>query len=103
MIGRAVEAEVGRQGFNVMARLGGHGVGRAIHEEPHVHNYYVPWDNKPLWPGLVIAIEPVISAGTGESIDGDDGWVIRTADGAASAHYEHTVVIRRGEPLVLTG
>ncbi len=102
MIGRAVQTEVERQGFNVMPQLGGHGVGRTIHEEPHVHNYYAPSDNKPLTPGMVIAIEPVITTGSGRAVDAADGWTVKTADGADSAHYEHTVVVRRGRPLVLT-
>ena len=83
VIGGAVQSEVERQGFNVMPRLGGHGVGGTIHEEPSVHNYYIPWDNKPLSQGLVIAIEPVISEGSGKSVDAGDGWTVRTADGSS--------------------
>ena len=102
VIGKAVQGEVEAQGFNVMPELGGHGVGREIHEAPQVHNYYAPWDDKLLTPGLVIAIEPVVSAGSGKSVQGADGWTVKTADGADSAHYEHSVVIRHGRPLVLT-
>ena len=102
VIGRAVEAETERQGFSIMPQLGGHGVGRTIHEKPDVHNYYSPSDNEPLTPGLVLAIEPVISAGSGRTAESGDGWTVKTADGTDSAHFEHTVVITRGRPLVVT-
>ena len=101
-IGRAVQTEVERREFSVMPRLGGHGVGRSIHEDPFVRNNYLPWDNQPLHDGLVIAIEPVISAGSRRSVDTSDGWTVETADGAPSAHFEHTIVVTRGRPLVLT-
>ena len=101
-IGRAVQTEVESQGFSVMPQLGGHGVGRTVHEEPFVRNFYVPWDKQRLWPGLVIAIEPVISSGSGGSVTADDGWTVRTADGSPSAHFEHTVVITSGNPIVVT-
>ena len=101
-IGRSIQTAVERQGFNVMPDLGGHGVGRSVHEEPFVPNYYDPWDNRQLHPGLVIAIEPVISGGLGESVTDDDGWTIKTADGAPSAHFEHTVVITQRGPMVVT-
>ena len=101
-IGRAVQNAVEGRGFNVMPRLGGHGVGRTIHEEPFVANYYNPSYDQPLDAGLVIAIEPVISAGSGGSEESGDGWTVRTADGATSAHFEHTLVVTRGRPMVLT-
>ena len=101
-IGRAVQTEVERRGFNVMPELGGHGVGRTIHEEPHVHNYYAPWDSRRLHAGLVLALEPVISSGSGLSADMADGWTVRTADGARSAHFEHTIVVTQGAPIVVT-
>ena len=101
-IGLSIQAEVERQGFRIIPELGGHGVGRSVHEEPFVPNYYDPWDNRQLHPGLVIAIEPVISGGSGESLTDDDGWTIKTADGAPSAHFEHTVVITQRGPMVVT-
>ena len=97
-----MQAEVERQGFNVMPQLGGHGVGRTIHEEPSAHNYYIPWDNQPLSPGLVLAIEPINSGGSGKSVETAGGWTLETADGAPSAHFEHTVVITQKHPIVLT-
>ncbi len=101
-IGRAIQTEVERQGFSVMPELGGHGVGRAVHEEPFVPNYDALWNRQVLWPGLVIAVEPVISSGAGGSVTSDDWWTIRTADGSPSAHFEHTIVITRGDPIVVT-
>ena len=102
VIGRAIQTEVERWGFNVMPELGGHGVGRTIHEDPHVHNYHVPWDNRRLHAGLVLAVEPVISSGMGRSTTRADGWTVETADGARSAHFEHTIVVTQGAPIVVT-
>jgi methionyl aminopeptidase len=101
-IGRAVEREVRRRGFHVVRELGGHGVGRTIHEPPSVPNFADPEARTTLTEGLVIAIEPIISAGSGEVALDRDGWTVRTTDGSLSAHYEHTVVITKGEPLLLT-
>ncbi|MGB7281395.1 MAG: type I methionyl aminopeptidase [Candidatus Acidiferrum sp.] len=101
-IGRAVEREVRRRGFFVVRELGGHGVGRTIHEEPSVPNYADPSARHLLAEGLVIAIEPIIAAGTGRVSLDRDGWTVRTADGSLSAHYEHTIVITRREPILLT-
>ena len=101
-IGRAVEREVHRCGFKVMPDLCGHGVGRSIHEEPLVPNHYDPIRRTRLTEGLVIAIEPIITSGSGRSALMADRWTIRTADRQLSAHYEHTVVITSGNPLLLT-
>lgn len=101
-IGRAVEREVRRQGFSVIRGLAGHGVGRTIHEEPSVPNYYDPFQRDVLTEGMVITIEPMISAGAAYAIQAADGWTLRTQDGSLSAHYEHTLVITRGAPIVLT-
>ncbi len=101
-IGRAVEREVRRRSFNVVPELGGHGIGRTIHERPSVPNYADPRAFATLTEGLVITIEPIIVAGTGAVSLDRDGWTVRTADGTLSAHYEHTVVITKGEPLLLT-
>jgi methionyl aminopeptidase len=101
-IGRAVEREVRRCGFKVMPDLCGHGVGRSIHEEPLVPNHYDPTRRTRLTEGLVIAIEPIITSGSGRSTLMADRWTIRTADRQLSAHYEHTVVITRGDPVLLT-
>jgi methionyl aminopeptidase len=101
-IGRAVEQEVRRQGFTVIRGLAGHGVGRAIHEPPSVLNYFDARQTDRLTDGLVLTIEPIISAGSGDVVEERDGWTIRTRDGSLSAHHEHTIVITKGEPVVLT-
>jgi methionyl aminopeptidase len=101
-IGRAVEREVRWRGFTVVDGLSGHGVGRTIHEEPSVPNCYDPLQPDVLTEGLVLTIEPMISAGSARVVQSPDGWTLRTADGSLSAHHEHTLVIRRGDPIVLT-
>jgi len=101
-IGRAVQAVVEREGFAVVSGLTGHGIGRTIHEEPSIPNTCHPWQKDVLTDGLVITIEPMIAAGSSRPVEAADGWTIRTADGGLSAHHEHTLVITRGEPLILT-
>jgi len=101
-IGRAVEREVRRHGFAVVRGLSGHGVGRTIHEEPSVPNQYNAWQRDVLTEGLVLTIEPMITAGSAEPVTDADGWTIRTRDGSLSAHHEHTLVITRDQPLILT-
>jgi methionyl aminopeptidase len=101
-IGRYVEMEVRRQGFRVIRELRGHGVGRAIHEEPTVPNYCDRWQRDRLTEGLIITIEPIIAAGKGKATMGEDGWTVRTADGSRSAHFEHTIMVTRDQPILLT-
>lgn len=101
-IGRAVEREVRRSGFRVIRELGGHGIGRTIHEEPSVPNFNDPSVKQRLTAGLVITVEPIISMGSGTPVDSSDGWTVKTADGSLSAHYEHTIVITEGAPILLT-
>jgi methionyl aminopeptidase len=101
-IGRTVESVVAGRGYSVCRELSGHGIGRAIHEAPDVPNFEVPGLTEPLSAGLVITIEPIIAAGAGAVLEADDGWTYRTADGSCSAHFEHTLVITDGAPLVLT-
>jgi len=101
-IGRAVEAEVRRRGFTVVHGLGGHGIGRTIHEKPSVPNVYDPRQRDLLTDGLVLTIEPIISAGSSRTVEDRDGWTLRTTDGSLSAHHEHTIVITRDQPVVLT-
>jgi len=101
-IGRAVETEVRRRGFTVLRELSGHGVGRSIHEEPQVPNVYDPRNSRRLTEGLVLTIEPIIAAGASHvKVDGDR-WTTRTVDGSLSAHYEHTLVITRDRPILVT-
>jgi methionyl aminopeptidase len=101
-ISRAVETEVRRRGFTVVRGLSGHGVGRAIHEPPSVPNHFDPWQRDVLTDGLVLTIEPIISAGSARIRQDRDGWTTRTTDGSLAAHYEHTLVITRQRPVVLT-
>jgi methionyl aminopeptidase len=101
-ISRAVETEVRRRGFTVVRGLSGHGVGRAIHEPPSVPNHFDPWQRDVLTDGLVLTIEPIISAGSARIRQDRDGWTTRTTDGSLAAHHEHTLVITRQRPVVLT-
>lgn len=101
-VGREVQREVRANGFSVIRELGGHGIGRTIHEEPAVPNFPDPAAKQILTAGLVITIEPIIAAGSGAVVSGQDGWAVRTADGRPSAHYEHTLVITDGDPILLT-
>ncbi len=101
-IGGAVEREVRRSGFSVIRDLGGHGIGRTIHEPPRVPNYADPQASQILTEGLVITVEPIIAAGSGRPVVAQDGWTVCTADRRPSAHYEHTIVITKGEPILLT-
>jgi len=101
-IGRVIEREVRRNGFSVIRDLGEHGIGRTIHEQPRVPNYPDPAANQVLTEGLVITVEPIIAAGSGRSFVDVDGWTIKTSDRKPSAHYEHTIVITKHEPILLT-
>jgi len=101
-LGGAVEREVQRHGFAVMRELSGHGVGRRIHESPSVPNFRDAATRGVLTPGLVIALEPMITPRPTRVVEDRDGWTLRTANGALSAHHEHTIVIRTGAPLVIT-
>ena len=101
-IGRAVEREVRQRGFSVLAELAGHGTGRRIHEDPVVSNVFHPSDTQPLTDGLVLTIEPLIAERSERVFADDDGWTLRTAGGDLSAHYEHTLVITKEKPILLT-
>lgn len=101
-LGKIVEREVRKSGFTVVRELGGHGIGRTIHEAPHVPNYPDPTARQIMNDGLVITVEPIISAGSGRVFTDKDGWTVRTGDHALSAHFEHTLVITSGAPILLT-
>ena len=101
-IGRAVERVVRADGFTVIRSLGGHGIGRTIHEPPSVPNHFDPWQQDVLTDGLVLTIEPIICAGRDAVSQDDDGWTIRTRDGSVAAHHEHTLIVTRGRPMLLT-
>lgn len=102
-IGRTIQTYVESCGFAVVKDLVGHGVGHAVHEDPRVPNF-VPSNEQPtpLEPGLVIAIEPMVTLGTDQVTVANDGWTILTADGSLAAHQEHTIAITPAGPRVLT-
>jgi methionyl aminopeptidase len=107
-ISRAVQRHVEANGFSVVRELVGHGIGKSLHEDPAIPNF-VPspfqrhqFRNTQLVDGMVICIEPMVNAGTYRVVTRADGWTVATQDGKPSAHYEHTVVVREGEPEILT-
>ena len=102
-IGSAVYDHAVSNGYGVVKRYVGHGVGHDLHEDPEVPNFGTAGRGARLFPGMTIAIEPMINEGTFEVKEKNDGWTVVTADGKLSAHYEHTVLITpEGEPLLLT-
>lgn len=101
-VGAAVQDYVEAQGFSVVRDFVGHGIGRSLHEPPHVPNYGTRGTGDLLLPGMVLAIEPMVNAGVPETSLLGDGWTAVTADGALSAHFEHTVVITQEGPEILT-
>ncbi|MGH7737368.1 MAG: type I methionyl aminopeptidase [Candidatus Tyrphobacter sp.] len=101
-IGADVQEHAERNGFGVVRELVGHGVGREMHEEPNVPNYGRHGTGPRLRPGLVIAIEPMITQGDPGVVIEKDGWTVVTADGRLAAHFEHTVVVTVEGPKILT-
>jgi methionyl aminopeptidase len=101
-IGAAIEAEAAPHGYGVVREYVGHGVGRALHEEPAVPNYGVAGRGQRLARGWVLAIEPMFNLGGPATRMLDDGWTVVTADGSTSAHWEHTVAVTDDGPWVLT-
>lgn len=101
-IGEAVERHALPHGYGVVEELAGHGVGYGVHEDPYVPNYGEKGKGAKLKPGMVIAIEPMFNIGTREIMLDKDGYTYRTADGSLSAHFEHTILITKGAPEILT-
>jgi methionyl aminopeptidase len=101
-IGYAVQEHAEKHGFGVVKELVGHGVGLQLHEKPEVPNYGKRGSGVKLEEGMVIAIEPMINAGKARVKFWDDGWTVSTIDGKPSAHYEHTVAIKKGKPEILS-
>ena len=101
-IGAAVQEMCEAEGYGVVREFVGHGIGRSMHEDPQVPNYGRRGKGQKLKPGMVLAIEPMINAGTAEVQVLKDGWTAVTKDGSWSAHFEHTVAITKDGPLVLT-
>lgn len=101
-IGYAVERYAKKEGFGYPKNLSGHGVGKKVHEEPHVPNFGAPKSGEKLVEGLVIAIEPMFTLGSGELYVGKDGHGYQTKDGSRAAHAEHTVIVTKDGPEIIT-
>jgi methionyl aminopeptidase len=101
-VGHAVQEHVESNGFSVVRSLVGHGIGREMHEEPQIPNYGSPGKGVPLEAGMVLAIEPMVTAGRHGVRMGDDGWAIYAQDGSLAAHFEFTVAITENGPRILT-
>jgi methionyl aminopeptidase len=101
-VGRAVESAAHTCGAAVLRELSGHGIGRALHEFPEVPNWGDPSATTVLREGMVIALEPMLTASPTRVVEEHDGWTMRTHDRTIAVHHEHTLVIRRGAPLLLT-
>jgi len=101
-IGHAIETRVKSRGFSVVRELGGHGVGRGVHEEPFVPNFGKKGTGEELKEGMALAIEPIVNEGSGEVILTEDGYTIKTKDGKRSAHFEHTILITKKGAEIIT-
>ena len=102
-ISRAVQNEAGKRGYNVIYDLTGHGIGRKLHEAPsEILNYYDSRDRRMLNEGLVLAIEPFLTPGIGRVMKERDGWSLSTSDKTIAAQFEHTIIVTKNEPIILT-
>jgi methionyl aminopeptidase len=101
-IGYEVQNHVEKNGMNVVKSLVGHGIGRNPHQEPQIPNFGKKRSGFKLLPGLAIAIEPMVNLGAGDVITASDGWTVKTYDGSNSAHFEHTILITKHKPIVIT-
>ena len=101
-IGEAVQDYVESHGFSVVRDFVGHGIGREMHEDPEVPNYYSPRARQRLHAGMAIAVEPMINLGTYQVKVLADGWTVETVDGLPSAHFENTILITEGDPVMTT-
>jgi methionyl aminopeptidase len=101
-VGAAIQRHVEAAGFTVVRDFAGHGIGRALHEEPQVPNFGEPGTGALLREGMTLAVEPMVNLGGYDVMMDDDGWTVRTRDGQPSAHFEHTVAVTAAGPRVLT-
>lgn len=109
-VARSTQKFASKNGYSVPLQYTGHGVGRAMHEPPAVPNWWprkkprrkMPWDDYPLAVGMTYAIEPMLIAGRNDVEELNDGWTVVTKDGSLCAHFEHTVAITNGKPMILT-
>jgi methionyl aminopeptidase len=103
LIGKTIQQEAKRNGYGVIYDLTGHGVGHQLHEDPfQVFNYFKSKDRRILNEGLVLAIEPFLTTGKGHVLEEADGWSLRTTDRTIAAQFEHTIIVTKGEPIILT-
>ncbi len=103
LIGKTVEQEARKNGYNPIFDLTGHGIGRQLHDKPSaVYNFHKQDDRRILENGLVLAIEPFFTTGQGHVVEKSDGWSLKTVDNTIAAQFEHTVIITKDEPIVLT-
>jgi methionyl aminopeptidase len=103
MIGKAIQQEARLNGYGVIYDLTGHGIGRHLHEEPtQVFNYFKSKDRHILEEGLVLAIEPFLTTGKGHVLEEADGWSLRTTDRTIATQFEHTIIVTKDEPIILT-
>lgn len=100
-IGHAIESFVHNR-YGIVRELSGHGVGKKIHEDPYIPNYGKAGKGTKLVPGMVVAIEPMLTSGSAHIYVADDGYTVKTEDGGRAAHFEHTILITEGEPEILT-
>lgn len=101
-ISHAIQTAVESNGFSVVREFVGHGVGRKMHEEPQIPNFGRAGEGPKLKPGMTLAIEPMINAGASDVVMLSDGWTVVSADGAPSAHFEHTVLVTEADAEILT-
>jgi methionyl aminopeptidase len=99
----AIEDTITPSGYSIVRGYGGHGVGRDMHEAPHVPNHRMRFKGPRIRTGLVLALEPMVTIGSPETYEAEDGWTVKTVDGSLCCHFEHTIAIKEGdEPEVLT-
>jgi methionyl aminopeptidase len=101
-ISHAIQSYVESKGYSVVRKFVGHGVGRRLHEEPQVPNFGLPGEGIKLREGMTLAIEPMVNEGTHDVSIMEDGWTAKTKDGKLSAHFEHTILIKKNGPEILT-
>jgi methionyl aminopeptidase len=102
-IGKTIQQEASQHGFNVIYDLTGHGIGRQLHEKPSsIYNFYKADDRRVLNEGLVLAIEPFLTTGKGHVVEKKDGWSLQTIDKTVAAQFEHTIIVTKNEPIILT-
>jgi len=103
IIGKTIQQEARQNGYDVIYDLTGHGIGHSLHEKPSsVYNFYKPEDRRILNQGLVLAIEPFLTTGQGHVVEEKDHWSLRTSDRTIAAQFEHTIIVTKGEPIILT-